>query len=610
MSSSPSPRPTHPSESPATEPLLVFVHIQKTAGKTLRQIFYRQYTRGRTRLVRNYFVAPEVSRKIVESLAADPPADLRVIHGHILFWPDIQWPEGTQFLTMLRDPVERAISHYFWLRERSSRFRKTLEEALTSGSIPDNLQTRVLAARMPKFNDPTGDMLEDALRSVKRLTVVGLTERFDESFVLATRRLGWRRMIYRKENVTAGRKPQERISPKVLDLIKRYNALDLELYRSASKRFEREVEAEGEGFDIEVAALQRANERVAGLPDDAPLPPLASTIMGTDGIRIDDLDLRELLVEAQAELLQRDAAIEYLTGVSSPRGARAIASRTRKRANTVDGRKAALDEAIKRAASRLENLRKQIRAIEKEGAAGSQLAKLEALKQSEATTAKRLEGFQRRSGKLANELQNGEAETASVQDDEGAADQPPRVESRYRPKKVRRRAAQDPGEEHDSDDPKRTAQVDGTRRFAASPDIVWDVLDRPDRFSKLIPAIESIEIIDEDRWTASVNVPFRRDSRLVLECEKSEQRRPEHARLTVRGKGGGAAVTIDGVFDLAEGETGTEMTWETEVDLTGAVGPMRPRVLQLLVRKQMKNLLAALEREVQQESTVAAGDGA
>ena len=404
LMSDPSAQPEPPT-APEKAPLLVFVHIQKTAGKTLRQIFYRQYTRGHTRLVRNYFVAPEVSRRVVEGLAADPPKDLRVIHGHILFWPDIEWPEGTQFLAMLRDPVERAISHYYWLRARSSRFRKSFEEALTSGSVPDNLQTRVLSAQMPPFGETTDKMLDDALRSLERLDVVGLTARFDESFVLATRMLGWRRMLYRKENVTPDRKPTDEISAKVVELIKKYNALDIELYRTASKQFERQVEAQGEGFPIEVAALQRANERVAGTPEDAPLPPLPSSITGPNGAVEGELGLRELLIEAQAELLQRDAAVEHLTSVSTPRGAKAVATRTRKRESPTDQRKVALDAAVERAAGRLADVRKEIRALEKEGMAGSQ-AELDALRKTEETTAKRLAGFQRRSGKLANRLQS------------------------------------------------------------------------------------------------------------------------------------------------------------------------------------------------------------
>jgi carbon monoxide dehydrogenase subunit G len=601
-------------ESAASEPLLVFVHIRKTAGKTLRQILYRQYGRGGTRLVRNYFVAPETSLNVVKGLAAEPPPELGVVHGHILFWPDIEWPEGTQFLTLLRDPVERAISHYFWLRARNRRFSKSLEQAITEGSIHDNLQTRVLAASMPPFGETTDEMLEDALRSLERLTVIGLTERFDESLVLATRRLGWRRMLYRRENVTPDRKPREAIQPRVIDLVKRYNALDIELYERASKQFEREVEDQGEGFAIEVAALQRANERAASVAEDAPLDPLPSTIGGPNGGATGDLDLRELLIEAQAELLQRDAAIEYLTSVSTPRGAARAASRPHKSATPAARRKAALEAAIERARIRLDTTRKEIRALEKEGASQSQAAKLAALRQAEITVQKRLEGFERRSAKIQTAAKAAEADDG-IEAASAAGEEAPRPKKKQaaapaadgrRKKSLAAAPAAEvekprPGPEPKGPERRRATSLEGTRRFArAAPEVVWEILDRPDRIASLIPAVESFDVDDETHWTAKVKIPLRPGTPLLLRCEKSDQRPPEHGRLTVQGKGAGAAVKIDGTFDLSEREGGTDMKWRTDVLLTGPVGPMGSRVLQVLVRKQMKSLLAALEREVKQ----------
>jgi carbon monoxide dehydrogenase subunit G len=597
-------------ESAAQAPLLVFVHIRKTAGKTLRQILYRAYGRGHTRLVRNYFVAPETSLNVVKSLAAERPPELGAVHGHILFWPEIEWPEGTQFLTILRDPIERTISHYFWLRARSPRFRKTLEQAVTDGSIHDNLQTRVLAASMPPFGETTDDMLDVALKSLKRLTVLGLTERFDESLVLATRTLGWRRMLYRRENVTPDRKPQEEISPKVIELVKAHNALDIELYRSASKRFEQAIEAQGEGFAIEVAALKRANERAASLAEDAPLDPLPSTIGGANGAPTGDLDLRELLIEAQAELLQRDAAIEHLTAVSTPRGAARAASRVHKRAAAAAGRKAALETAIGRAELRLDNVRKEMRALEKEGASTAQAAQLEALRQTETTIQKRLEGFQRRSAKIQTLVDDTDTDDGSAEastDDEDAP-RPRKKRAAAQGAEGRRKKSREvaPQAKAEKPEPKaaqrqRTASVEGTRRFeGAAPGLVWEILDQPDRVASLIPAVESFDVVDETHWTAKVKVPLRPGSPLVLKCEKSDLRPPEHGRLTVHGKKAGAAVEIDGTYDLSEREGGTDMAWRTEVVLTGSVGPMGSRVLQVLVRKQMKSLLGALEREIKQ----------
>ena len=133
--------------------MIVIVHVRKTAGKSLREVFYRQYGRAQTRLVENYFTDAEESLAIVTALATSPPPNVRVVHGHMLFWPELPWAKDTRFVTMLRDPVERTISHYYWLRAKntSGRFRKTLETAISDGTIHDNLQTRVISGEMPRF---------------------------------------------------------------------------------------------------------------------------------------------------------------------------------------------------------------------------------------------------------------------------------------------------------------------------------------------------------------------------------------------------------------------------------------------------------------------------
>jgi carbon monoxide dehydrogenase subunit G len=619
-----------PPETAADVPLLVFVHIRKTAGKTLRQILYRNYTRSRTRLVRNYFVAPEISLNVIKDLATAAPSNLRAIHGHFLFWPDIEWPENTQFLTLLRDPVERVISHYYWLRARSQRFGKTLEDTVVDGAIHDNLQTRVLSAQMPPFGQSTDEMLEAAVRGMDRMDVVGLTERFDESLVLATRTLGWRRMLYRRENVTPDRKPTDEISPKVIDLIKERNLLDLELYRLATERFEREIENHGDEFAIEVEALKRANERAASQPEDAPLQPLAPTIAGPNGSPGGTLDLREALVEAQAQLLERDAAVERLISISTPRAAARVATRERKSDNPLVNRKAALEEAKERARSRVEAARQEIRELEQQGGAQSE-PKLEALRQTEAMAAKRLEGFERRSQKLEGRItadenggdepdgaappaaavpgrrprknKEGRVKKQRAAPGEGGTSEKPR-----KPTKVPKAAKADLAErrtktpraapaKQDPSDRIRTAEVVGTRRFnGLERQPIWDMLERPDQIANLIPSVQSFEVGDESHWTASVKIPLR--SPIQLKCEKSDERPPEHGRLTVSGRGAGSTVKIDASFDLVDKGGTTDVSWRLDVELTGALASMGNRVLQMLVRKQMRTLFAALEEEL------------
>jgi hypothetical protein len=287
--------------------LLVFVHIQKTAGLSLRKILLREYGgRSHVQLLPNVFTRPQGSLEEVRRIAAETPEGIRVIHGHIMFWPDIVWSPSTRFFTLLRDPVGRVISHFHWLRERSRRFSEKvkLDDALRQGAIPDNLQTRVLSASVAPVGEVPDEALQQAITSLDRFTVVGLTERFDETLVLLTREFGWCRTTYERTNVTPGRTPQEEIAPETVELIQHLNSLDMKLYAHARERFERDVARQGDGFRIEAAALRSANERSAPgeRAPDSELPRLR------DSLPRGPLDVQQLLIDTQADLLVREQA--------------------------------------------------------------------------------------------------------------------------------------------------------------------------------------------------------------------------------------------------------------------------------------------------------------
>ena len=118
-----------------------------------------------------------------------------------------------------------------------------------------------------------------------------------------------------------------------MDLVKRYNTLDLALYESASKRFEQTIKTHGDGFAIGGHALKRANERArrARLREFPSIrsPRSRGAERRSDGRGVSDL--RELLVEAQAQLLQRDPAVGVPSiGSRRLRGAARSASRVGK----------------------------------------------------------------------------------------------------------------------------------------------------------------------------------------------------------------------------------------------------------------------------------------
>jgi uncharacterized protein len=142
-------------------------------------------------------------------------------------------------------------------------------------------------------------------------------------------------------------------------------------------------------------------------------------------------------------------------------------------------------------------------------------------------------------------------------------------------------------------------KVSGERSFDAPRPVVWEVLNDPARMAKLMPGIESFDIEDERHWSARVKVSLGLGALpLAFEFEKIEDREPEYARLSAKGKGVGAIVSMDTQFHLSEAGAGTAMKWEADVSIAGPVGSMGQRVLQPIVNQQVGNVLSALEEQV------------
>jgi uncharacterized protein len=144
-------------------------------------------------------------------------------------------------------------------------------------------------------------------------------------------------------------------------------------------------------------------------------------------------------------------------------------------------------------------------------------------------------------------------------------------------------------------------KVEGTRSFAAPRATVWEVLNDPARMAKTMPGIESFEVEDERRWSAKVKIPLGLGAlQMNIKFEKTEERELEYAKLNAKGTGVGALMQMVTQFNLSEAAGGTAMRWEADVRIAGPVGSMGQRVLQPIVNQQVKNVLAALDKQVQE----------
>ena len=155
-------------------------------------------------------------------------------------------------------------------------------------------------------------------------------------------------------------------------------------------------------------------------------------------------------------------------------------------------------------------------------------------------------------------------------------------------------------------------RVAGERSFSAPRPAVWRVLNDPASMAQTIPGVESFDVQDEQHWRANVNIPLGLGGlKLTMDMQKTDEREPEFARLSIQGNGVGAILSMTTAFNLSEAGDGTKMDWEADVRIAGPVGSMGQRVLQPIVNQQVQHVLTALAEQVRKaEAGSVPGEGA
>lgn len=153
-------------------------------------------------------------------------------------------------------------------------------------------------------------------------------------------------------------------------------------------------------------------------------------------------------------------------------------------------------------------------------------------------------------------------------------------------------------------------RVAGERAFNAPREAVWRVLNDPASMAAMMPGVESFDVQDDRHWRANVKIPLGLGALgMTMDMEKLEEREPEFARLSIKGNGVGAILSMNTAFNLSQEAGGTKMDWEAEVRIAGPVGSMGQRVLQPIVNQQVQHVLGALDEQVQKAQAGAGEPG-
>lgn len=247
---------------------LLFLHMPKAGGSALGGA------------IGNRFAAEEC----LWLYYSDDPADEELrgasfVAGHVSMSILDRFDRAPYVITMLRDPIERALSTYSIFREfdplwtppvrleRTEAARRLAKEHSIDEFIriaPDlaehylgNWQARTLGA---KQLDRTDERLEDALEGLHRCDFVGLAERQDESVDWLTRRLGWAELTpLPLASVTDARLQSEQVSPEAMEALLDLTSVDRDLYAEAVRLYESRTAEWSGGAEVE--------DRDAGIED-------------------------------------------------------------------------------------------------------------------------------------------------------------------------------------------------------------------------------------------------------------------------------------------------------------------------------------------------------
>ncbi len=310
----------------------VFLHIPKSAGTTIRTIISREY--GSRSVVyyepeTEHFEYRDAPQAYLRGRLDE--GGIRLITGHLRYGIHEFLHAPCRYFTLLRDPVERALSEYFYAYAYPQhRYQaKILSGEMSFADFLDadtifvgSTITHFLSGESPGLHTSAEVSLTNLRRSI---TAVGTSERFDESMLLIAKDFGWAPPLYLPRNVTRldDRQAEHRmrVREEVGTLLRAKFALDYQVYDAANELMSHRILRLGGGFrdaaenfsELQSVIAASENPRAFdeyNLEQDDELPPEVQRLYDSRPYRA----LVEYLRSAPADAAGKSNYVGYFDG--------------------------------------------------------------------------------------------------------------------------------------------------------------------------------------------------------------------------------------------------------------------------------------------------------
>ena len=231
---------------------LLFTHVPKTAGTTLDYILRAVAMTQRIPFLRAmgsiYGQFHGVGKgEPLREFARWPDSALAqqaYVSGHLPYGVHKRLSRPYCYITILRDPLPRLLSQYRFGIQRGGWYETTtVAQVMEKGQMADNIQTRQIAGITDRTTPVTAETLKTAIAHLRaEYSVVGVSERFDDSLKLLITLLGWPDVAYGNRQVTAGA-PSAELMQQGQEAAQRFFGYDLELYAVAKELAEQNAPA-------------------------------------------------------------------------------------------------------------------------------------------------------------------------------------------------------------------------------------------------------------------------------------------------------------------------------------------------------------------------------